>query len=48
MNEDATVDTKGSLDSMSAIDVNDLIVQSEKDMRRSIHQMKDVEEDTKH
>lgn len=48
LNESAVVDTKGSLDSVSANDVNDLIAQTERGMRRSIHQMKDLEKDTKH
>lgn len=33
---------------MSENDVNDLIVQTERDMRHNIHQMKDLEKDTKH
>jgi hypothetical protein len=33
---------------MSANDVNDLIVRTERDMERSIHQMKELEKDAKH
>jgi hypothetical protein len=41
------VDTEGNPDSLSVGDVNALIVQMEKEMKDSVHQMKELNRDTK-
>ncbi|GFG38227.1 hypothetical protein Cfor_03826 [Coptotermes formosanus] len=42
------VEREGNLDSLSVDDVNALIVQMEKEVKDSVHQMKELNRDTKH
>jgi hypothetical protein len=41
------VDSEGNQDSLSVGDVNALIVQMEKELKDSVHQMKELDKDTK-
>jgi hypothetical protein len=41
------VDSEGNLESLSAGDVNALIVQMEKEVKDSVQQMKELNKDTK-
>jgi hypothetical protein len=42
------VESEGNLDSLSVDDVNALIVQMQKEVKDSVHEMKELNRDTKH